>query len=146
MEYTDDALSSWEIQELIYEWFRKLTTKAPLEEMLGMLSSEELEMRFPERKLRNLADFKEWYHDVTHLFFDQVHEIKMLSIDIAGNEAIINLIVNWQARTWKAPAAFSEWQGFNIHQKWWVKKDQKTGKPVIIKYDVGELKPMDPVR
>lgn len=146
MGHVDNALNNWEVQELIYEWFRKLTTKAPLGEMLVMLSSKELEMNFPERKLRNLTDFKEWYNSVTRLFFDQVHEIKMLSIDIAGNEAIINLMVNWQARTWKAPAAFSKWQGFNIHQKWVVEKDQKTGKPVILKYEVGELKQMDPVR
>lgn len=141
-----DALTIWEVQELIYTWFRKLTTKAPLEEMLSMLSSDELEMKFPERTLRNRTDFKEWYHDVTHLFFDQVHEIKMLTIDTVGNGASINLIVNWQARTWKAPAGFSEWQGFYIRQRWVVKKDRKTSNPVIAVYEVGELDPMDPTR
>jgi len=141
-----NTLSIWEVQELIYEWFRKLTTKAPLEEMLVMLNSEELEMMFPERILRSHADFKEWYQDVTHLYFDQVHEIKMLAIDLAGNEAAVNLIVNWQTRTWKAPAAFSEWQGSYISQNWVIKKISKTGKPVITIYKVGKFEPMDPIR
>ncbi len=137
-----NGLTGWEVKELVYTWFRKLTIKVPEEEMLALLSAESLEMRFPEETLRNHTDFKQWYKKVTHLFFDQVHELKMLDVDIRGDQATVHLIVNWQARTWNPPAGFSEWRGFNVHQKWIVVQDPKSGKPVISVYHVGEFDPM----
>ncbi len=128
--------------ELVYAWFQRITDKVSPEDMLALLSKDDLEMQFPEKTLRTEADFREWYDGVTHLFFDQVHDLKLLAIDVAGNEANVTLIVNWQARTWKAPAARSDWQGFYVHQDWTVKADRETGKPVICRYHVGTFDPM----
>jgi len=138
-------LTQAEVYDLVYEWFRKLTIKSPLDEMLAMLSQDSLEMKFPEKTLHNIPEFKEWFHDVTHLFFDQVHELKFLSVELEGEQANIFLIVNWQARTWTPPAGFSEWQGFLIKQNWVVKRDPATQKAVIFKYAVNHLDPMNPV-
>jgi hypothetical protein len=135
-------LTNREVQELVYTWFKKLTDKVPVEELLAMLSAEDLELRFPEKTLRGYADFREWYTTVTHLFFDQVHDVKMLAVDLDGIQATVNLVVNWQARTWEPPAAYSKWQGFYVHQTWSVKKHTKTGKPVIVSYQVGAFDPM----
>jgi SnoaL-like domain len=137
-----DALMNGEVQELVYAWFRRLTDKVSLDEMLSMLSSDEFEMRFPDATIRSYADFKQWYEGVTNLFFDQVHDVKMLAVDLDGVQAGVTLVVNWQARTWKPPAPYSEWQGFNVHQTWTVKRDPGSGKPTITGYYVGEFDPM----
>ncbi len=110
--------------------------------MQAMLSGDGLEMQFPEKTLRNYGEFKEWYEGVTGVFFDQVHDVKLLGIDLAGDKATVNLIVNWQARTWKPPAPKSEWQGSNVHQKWTVTRDPKGGQAVIQLYKVGTFDPM----
>jgi hypothetical protein len=136
------AMTKWDVTELVYSWFRKITAKAPVEELLSMLSSEGLEMKFPEETLKSYDDFKRWYSTVTHQFFNQVHEVKMLDVDVSGDKAAVKLIVNWQAETWNPPQPFSKREGFYVHQTWSVKKDQKTGKPVIATYLVEEFDPM----
>lgn len=139
------GLTQAEVHDLVYNWFRKLTIKVPVDEMLDMLSTDPLEMKFPEKTMRSQAEFKQWYDDVTHLFFDQVHDVRFLAVDVNGDEATVHLYVNWQARTWKAPAGFSEWQGWLVVQNWVVKHDPISGKAVIVKYEVGHMDPMDPV-
>lgn len=139
------ALTEWEVQELVYTWFRKITDKAPIDEMLAMLSADGLEMAFPEETLTSHDDFTQWYESVTSTFFDQVHELKLLAVEVEGDRAEVGLIVNWQARTWTPPAPYSEWQGFYVHQTWTVERDAKTGQPVIVKYKVGEFDPMPEV-
>ena len=133
------ALTNWEVQDFVYTWFRKITYKAPVEELKAMLATDGLEMKYPETTLKNYVDFDQWYQTVTHLFFDQVHEIKFLDVHLENELATVNLVVNWQARTWKAPAGFSEWQGMYVHQTWMVKQDVQTGKPIIVTIKVGQV-------
>ena len=137
-------LTQWEVQELVYEWFRKITIKEPVEQVLPLLASQGLEMQFPDTTMRSLDEFKKWYYDVTHLFFDQVHDIKFLAVDINGGEAQVNLIVNWQARTWTPPNWASDWQGAYVHQCWTVKRDPSSGRAVIAFYQVKQFDPMKP--
>ncbi len=137
-------LTNGEVTELVYTWFRKITDKCSLAEMEAMLTGDGLEMKFPEKTLRNYDDFKEWYEGVTSVLFDQIHDVKLLAIDLAGDKANVNLIVNWQAHTWKSPAARSEWQGFNVHQNWVITRDPKSGQAVIQKYYVNAFDPMKP--
>jgi hypothetical protein len=138
----ETALTSWEVKDLVYTWFKKITEKAPVEDLLVMLSAGSLEMKFPEETLRNHTDFKKWLDKVTHLFFDQVHDVIFLDVVVDGRKADVNLIVNWQARTWTPPAAYSQWQGFYVHQHWVVVKDETSGRPVISTYQVGQFDPM----
>ena len=49
-------LTQAEVYDLVYEWFRKLTIKSPLDEMLAMLSQDSLEMKFPEKTLHNIPE------------------------------------------------------------------------------------------
>ncbi len=135
-------LANGEVQDLVYSWFRKITDKAPLDQMLALLSPDELEIRFPDATLRNHDEFRRWYETVTNLYFDQVHDLKLLAIDLDGDRASVNLIVNWQARTWKAPAATSKWEGYYVHQAWTVKRNPASGRAVIVSYQVGEFDPM----
>jgi len=137
------TMTEWDVKELVFSWFRKITSKVPVEELLSMLNSEELEMKFPEETLQSYDDFKKWYETVTNKFFNQVHEVKMLDVEVSGDKAAVKLIVNWQAETWEPPSPFSQRDGSYVHQSWIVKKDAKTGKPVITTYHVGEFDPME---
>jgi len=136
------ALTNGEVQELVYVWFQKITDKASLDEMLSMLSNNELEMRFPETTIRSHTDFQRWYEETTNRFFDQMHNLKMLAVDLNGARASVTLVVNWQACTWKPPAPYSEWQGFNVHQAWTVERESGSGRPVITGYYVDKLDSM----
>lgn len=130
-------LTQGEVLELVYAWFRNITSKVNLDEVLSLLSSTKLEMVFPEKTLHNYTDFAGWYEEVTHLFFDQVHDVKLLAVELEEQQANVTLIVNWQARTWKAPDATSQWQSSNVHQRWIVERDESSGRPVITSYTVG---------
>ena len=132
-------LTQGEVLELVYTWFRSITSKIKLDELLPLLSNTKLEMVFPEKTLHNYTDFAGWYEDVTHLFFDQVHDIKLLTVDLKEQQANVTLIVNWQSRTWQAPAATSQWQSSNVHQSWIVERDESSGRPVISTYKVGSF-------
>lgn len=137
-----DVLTQGDVLELVYTWFRCITEKADLHEVMSLLTNDELEMHFPEVVIQGASDFQSWYESVTTTFFDQVHDIKLLAIDLDGEKATVTLIVNWQARTWQAPAATSTWQGYNVHQKWMIRRDPSSGKPVIARYYVGAFDPM----
>jgi hypothetical protein len=52
------------------------------------------------------------------------------------------VVVNWQARRWKPPAAHSQWIGYDAYQTWEMARSPSTGKPVIVRYVVDELRPM----
>ena len=138
----EESLTRFGVKKLVYTWFRKITDHAPVEEMIDMLDSSALEMTFPEATLKNTADFKEWYKTVIHKFFDQVHEVKMLDVELEGDTATVHLVVNWHALTWEPPAPYSKWEGVYAHQNWTVRKDRVSGKPVITKYYVTEFESM----
>ena len=136
----DASLTSFEVKELAYYWFKKLTEHAPAEEFIELISSDnDLEIEFPDCPIRNADEFRAWHHKVSNTFFDQQHVIQMIDIVIDGNLAKVKIIVNWQTRTWKAPDAYSKWEGYCVHQDWVVKKDAKKNKAVIVKYIVGEF-------
>ena len=132
-------LTTWEVKELVYSWFKKLTDKVPAEELTAMLSGQSLEMQFPDDTLRNHAEFRGWLTKVTSLFFDQVHDVLFLDVSLDGERAEVNLVVNWQARTWTPPAAYSAVTRFNVHQHWVVVRDRASGRPVILRYMVGQF-------
>ncbi|MCK9460311.1 MAG: nuclear transport factor 2 family protein [Proteobacteria bacterium] len=132
-----ETLTAWEVKELVYAWFKKLTDKAPAEELEAMLSAASLHMEFPGDSLRSQAEFRVWLHKVTNLFFDQVHDVLFLDVRLAGDKAEVNLVVNWQAKTWTPPAPYSEWTGSNVHQRWEVIRDPQSEKAVISEYIVG---------
>jgi len=136
------ALSQDEITKLAKDWYLKLDVHAPEVELLPMLLENGLQMKFPEATLHGLAEFEGWYQTVARIFFDEVHEVKEVKIDGTGDSVKVKVVVNWQARRWKPPAAKSEWLGFDAYQTWEVKRSPVTGKAVIATYIVDELKPM----
>ena len=138
-----NPLKSLEVDRLVYDWYKKLDVHAPVDEIVPLLASKGLEMRFPEGTYRTLDEFRSWYARVTNLFFDEVHNMKMLNQELDGENATVKLVVNWQAHVWTPPAAKSNWLGFDAHQTWLVKRDERTGKAVIASYIVDALDPME---
>jgi len=136
-------LTALEVNELVYLWYQKLDVHAPVEELLPLLAASGLEMRFPEGTLQTAGDFRKWYKRVTCLFFDETHVLRMLNIDCRGATAMVKLVVNWQAHVWTPPAARSKWLGFDAWQTWIIRREAKTGRPVIAAYIVDKLDPME---
>jgi hypothetical protein len=145
-----------EVKQLVDTWYAKLDVHAPVEELLPLLANEGLEMKLPEVTLHGHAEFIQWYGRVIRTFFDEIHTMKELHItvteppgktDVEGGgsatQAQVQLVVNWQARRWRPPAAKSEWLAFDAAQRWVVQRLPNTGKPGIVTYIVDELTPLE---
>jgi hypothetical protein len=135
-------LTEDEVKQLVATWYTKLDVHPPVAEMLPMLADENLTMQLPETTLHGRADFLKWYDGVIHKFFNEVHVLKEINMRITAKRAEVDLIVNWQAHTWKAPAANSQWLGFDATQHWIVERSEKTQQPIIITYIVEQFLPM----
>lgn len=144
-------LSREEIEALVAAWYRKLDVHAPPEELLPMVAEqcfvieveeECLAMQFPEGPLNGVDAFRRWYEGVIRLFFDEVHTVTRVDISWQENRALVDVVVNWQARRWHPPAARSEWIGFDAYQQWEMIRSPASGRPVILRYVVNELRPM----
>jgi hypothetical protein len=137
------SLTEQSVRNLVFHWYRLLDMHAESAQLGALLSQDGLSMVFPEATLHSNAEFNTWYEGVVRVFFDEVHDLKELDIIVAadGLTAEVALIVRWLARRWKAPAAKSEWLGFDAIQRWSVGLSQ-TGHPAITKYIVDSLTPM----
>ncbi len=137
-------LTEAEVRDFVLGWYRKLDVHAPAEEVVPLVADRDLEMRFPEATLRAPAEFRQWYEGVIRRFFDEVHTMKDLSIDLSSPDAAnVKLVVNWQAHIWDPPAPKSVWLGFDAYQTWIVKRSETTGQPVVAMYSVDKLDPME---
>jgi hypothetical protein len=146
-----EPLSHAEIEAFVAEWYRKLDLHAPAEEILPLVSEqclviqvkeECLEMQFPEGGLNGPEEFRRWYEGVIRIFFDEVHTVTRVSSTWKDGRAVVDVVVNWQARRWRPPAPRSEWLGFDAYQQWEMVRSPSSGKPVILRYVVNELRPM----
>jgi hypothetical protein len=135
-------LSEEEVRQFVNTWFAKLDVHAPVDELLPMLADTDLEMHFPEVTCHNYVEFQRWYESATHRFFDEVHTMKELTIRPEGDQASVQLIVNWQTRIWEPPAPKSQWLSFDAVQRWVVKQSPQTKQLVIVTYSVYTLTPM----
>lgn len=135
-------LTETEVKHLVDTWYIKLDHHPPVAEMLPMLADEDLTMQLPEVKLHGQADFLKWYDGVIHKFFNEVHTLKEVDVRIAANQAEVHLLVNWQAHIWQAPAAKSQWIGFDATQRWIVERSEETQQAIIVTYIVEKFAPM----
>jgi hypothetical protein len=133
-------LTETEVRQLVNDWYVKLDIHAPMVEILPLLDDEELEMQFPETTLHGYVEFEtQWYQRVIRTFFDEVHVLKELNINISNDRADIKLVVKWEASVWNPPAAKSERIMMDASQTWVVKRSPKSQKPVIVSYIVNSL-------
>jgi hypothetical protein len=142
MTETIQALTDQEVEKLARDWYHALDVHVPIDELWPMLATEGLKFVFPEGERDGTEGFRVWYDAVTHRFFDEVHTVKQVESKPNGNTADVSVVVNWQAKIWDAPEAKSKWLGFDAYQTWLVARGPE-GTPVIQKYVVDSLKPME---
>jgi len=145
---TEAPLTNEEIQAFAAEWYRKLDEHVPTDEIVPMVAERDLEFHLPEKVLRSRDDFRRWYAGggdlpgVVNIFFDEQHVLSRVDASWLGDRARVVVVVNWQAHRWKPPAPRSQWIGFDAYQTWEMVRSASTGKPVIVRYVVDELRPM----
>jgi ketosteroid isomerase-like protein len=130
------------IRTLVDEWYSALDRHAPLDEVTKFLVDDGLEMRFPETTAQGHSGFSKWYDAVTNRFFDEEHVITKVEATINDDEALVTVLVNWQARIWNPPAPNSEWLGFDADQTWVVIPGDSVTAAKIKTYIVNALAPM----
>ena len=137
-------LTKAEVDQMVRDWYRALDVHKAQVEVQQYVSEGELEMVFPEATLRSLAEFELWFQGVIRIFFDEVHTMQQLDVTVSpdGQKADVKLVVRWEASRWKPPAAKSERLIMDAYQTWVVKRSPVSGKPVITRYVVDDLKPL----
>lgn len=129
-------LTETEVTDFVYAWFRCLDAHAPVEELLPLLADESLIMELPEVTAHGHNGFREWYARVTHLFFDERHEVTRVAVEISGETATARLLLRWNAKVWRSPANRSEALAFESAQTWTLGRSALTGEPTINRYSV----------
>ena len=132
-------LTEREVKELATVWYQKLDVHAPLAELQAMVAQDDLEMKFPEATLRGPAEFAKWYEGVIRIFFDEVHRLKKVDVQLTPEGAKVDVVVHWEASVWKAPAAKSERIRLDAFQTWFVKRSESNDRAVISRYTVDRL-------
>jgi hypothetical protein len=141
---THDAVTApteAELAEWVAEWYRALDRHDPVEEVLGYLVDDGLELRFPEGTFTGHDGFRSWYDAVTNRFFDESHEVRRaVARSWADGRATVDVVVAWEAHVWDPPAPHSAWLGFEAVQTWEVRQDPDGLR--VVTYAVEELRPM----
>lgn len=135
-------LTKEEVEKMVVDWYKALDVHEPQVTVQQYVSEGELEMVFPEATLTTLAEFEGWYQGVIRIFFDEVHTMQELNVELSsdGSQADVKLVVYWEASRWAPPAAKSERLMMDAYQTWVVKRSPASGKPVITRYVVDELR------
>lgn len=126
------------VQALAQKWYRLLDVHAPMVDVLPLLADKP-EMVFPEVTFTDLAGFEGWFQRVIRIFFDEVHTIKVCKVTLAGEEATVKVVVEWEASVWNAPEARSKRIHLDADQDWTVRVSPRTGELVITRYVVNGL-------
>lgn len=111
-----------QIKTFVAAWYRALDNHDPIEECYTLLAEDGLNMQFPDGDIRDYASFKKWYDRVTNLFFDENHYVQTVEATISGDQAVVDVIVGWQASWWEAPAAKSKRVSMDATQRWTVRR------------------------
>jgi hypothetical protein len=120
-----NPISVDEIKSFVAAWYQALDFHFPLAEAYQFLADDGLNMQFPDGDIRDYASFKQWYERVTNLFFDENHYVQTVDAKISGDEAIVDIVVGWQASWWVAPEAKSKRVSMDATQRWTVRRSKK---------------------
>jgi hypothetical protein len=134
-------LTREEIAPFVAEWYRYLDVHAPVDTVAAMVT-DDVEFQLPEGPVIGVGAFREWYEGVIRIFFDEVHTVQRVTVSWRDQRALVKVLVNWQPRRWNPPAARSQWLGFDVDQDWEMVRSAATGRPLVARYVVNELRPM----
>ncbi len=130
------TITEEQINKFVTAWYVALDQHAPLEECAKLVSSDNLEMIFPEKTLHGVNDFLAWciggpYSDGTmapgvfNIFFDENHNVVSVNAQISGDQAVLDVVVAWQASLFIPPAAKSKRVSLDATQRWIVRASDK---------------------
>src|SRR5690242_13472679 len=108
MHAMSQSITHTQIKTFVAAWYRALDNHDPIEGMYTLLAEEGLNVQFPDGDIRDYVGFKKWYDRVTNLFFDETHYVQTVEATINGDEAVVDIVVGWQASWWEPPAAKSK--------------------------------------
>lgn len=129
---TDDVTEAFAV-----DWFDRLSRHEPVERMLPLLVRGGLEMAFPERTLRDHADFSDWYEVVGRPFTDQRHTLERFTSSTHGDLVDVELTVLWTA----TQTSDGTRSAYRVDQRWQLLKGP--GEQLRIQtYHVGALTPI----
>lgn len=114
-----------QIKTFAAAWYEALDFHVPIEQAYALLADDGLNMQFPDGDIRDYASFKTWYDRVTNLFFDENHYVQTVEAKISGDEAVVDILVGWQASWWEPPAAKSKRVSMDATQRWTVRRSDK---------------------
>lgn len=130
------AFNNDQINTFVAAWYQALDLHFPIEQVYPLLAKEGLKMQFPDGDIRDYVSFKKWYDRVTNLFFDENHYVQTVEAQINGNEAVLDIVVGWQASWWIPPEAKSKRVSMDATQRWVVcASDQNPYGMVIVSYN-----------
>ncbi|MBI5647363.1 MAG: hypothetical protein HY962_10565 [Ignavibacteriae bacterium] len=118
---SNTAITVEQINRFVAAWYQALDFHIPIEQVYPMLAETGLNVQFPDGDIKDFASFKVWYDRVTNLFFDENHYVQSVVADIKGDEAVLDIVVGWQASWWEAPAAKSKRVSMDATQRWTVR-------------------------
>ncbi len=118
-------LSEQEIHDFVVAWYVALDVHAPFDQVYALLADDGLRMTFPDGDIRDRQSFKTWYDRVTHLFFDENHNVQSVTSKISGDRAVVDVVVGWQASWFEPPAAKSKRVSMDATQRWEVRRSTK---------------------
>lgn len=122
---SNQPLTEAEIKAFVAAWYQALDFHVPFEQAWAMLADSGLHVQFPDGDIRDKASFKTWYDRVTNLFFDENHYVQSVQAKISGTEAVLDVVVGWQASWWEPPAAKSKRVSMDATQRWTVRRSTK---------------------
>ncbi|GIE30760.1 hypothetical protein Ait01nite_038050 [Actinoplanes italicus] len=78
-------------------WFGYLDVHAPEQQLVDCLADDGLVMVFPERTLRSVAEFRDWYATVCLAYTDETHVIEEITATNEGDHIEASVVVIWRA-------------------------------------------------
>jgi len=118
-------LTHQQIESFVAGWYLALDRHDPVADAFTFLADRGLDMRFPDGTIHDFATFKAWYDRVTHLFFDEIHVVQSVRSEISSDDAVVDVVVGWQASWFEPPAARSKRTSMDATQRWTVRGSTK---------------------
>lgn len=125
-------ITDQQIRTFVAAWYQALDFHVPVEQAYALLADKDLNVQFPDGDIRDFTTFKKWYDRVTNLFFDENHNVQSVESSISGDEAVVDIVVGWQASWWEPPAPKSKRVSMDATQRWMVRRSGKNPYGLVI--------------
>ena len=118
---TTSVANTNEVKSFIYSWFALLDRQVSEISLLKFLDTDNLNMQFPEMKVKNADEFSQWYLGVQKTIKTNTYNVRQLEVVPKENaEFDVRLKVDWQATTRNGKAISKNYQ-----QQWTIVTNER---------------------